>query len=192
MSKDTSTASPAADDQILATGSATGEPGPGSIDKIREILFGTQARDYDKRLSSIEDRLLKELAAMQEETRRRFDAFEVYVRNEVDALSERLKTGQQHREEMHEDWSRRLSETGRALEKNLSQLDQQTAQAQRDLRQQILDQSKSLSEDIRQKYTELAGALAREAQGLRSDKTDRTALASFFSEIAKRLDQEPT
>ncbi len=187
MSKDSSTASSAAEEQIA--GAQAGEPA--SIDRIREILFGTQARDYDKRLSGLEDRLLKELAAMQEETRRRFDAFETYVRNEVDALSNRLQTAQQHREEMHEDWSRKLGETGRSLEKNLSQLDQQTAQAQRDLRQQILEQSKSLSEEIRQKYTELAAALAREAQGLRSEKTDRTALASFFSEIAKRLDQDP-
>lgn len=191
MSKDTSTATPAGEQQVNLASVETGEPGPGSIDKIREILFGTQARDYDKRLSGLEDRLLKELAAMQEETRRRFDAFETYVRNEVDALSGRLRTAQQHREEMHEDWTRKLGDTSRTLEKNLSQLDEQTAQAQRDLRQQILEQSKSLSEEIRQKYTELASALAREAHGLRSEKTDRTALASFFSEIAKRLDQEP-
>ncbi len=191
MSKDASTASPAGKQPVNVPSPETGEPGPGSIDSIREILFGTQVRDYDKRLSGLEDRLLKELASMQEETRRRFDAFETYVRNEVDALSGRLRTAQQHREEMHEDWSRKLGETGRSIEKNLSSLDEQTAQADRDLRQQILEQSKSLSEEIRQKYTELASALAREAQGLRSDKTDRTALASFFSEIAKRLDQEP-
>jgi hypothetical protein len=189
MSKDGSTASAAGEHVVSPLES--GEPGPGSIDKIREIIFGTQARDYDRRLAGLEDRILKELAAMQEETRRRFDAFEAYFRSEVDALSGRLKTAQQHREEMHEDWSRRLGETGRALEKNLAQIDEQTAHAHRELRQQILDQSKTLSEEIRQKYTELAAALSREAQGLRSDKTDRTALASFFSEIAKRLDQEP-
>ena len=93
MSKDGSTASPAGEQ--LVTPLDSGEPGPGSIDKIREILFGTQARDYDKRLTGLEDRILKELAAMQEETRRRFDAFEQYFRNEVDALSNRLRTAQQ-------------------------------------------------------------------------------------------------
>ncbi len=191
MSNDGSTASPMSREDDDRQKPAEAELGPGSIDKIREILFGTQVRDYDRRLSGLEDRLLKELAAMQEETRRRFDAFESYMRNEVDALSVRLKSAQQHREEMNEDWARRLAETGRGLERNVSQLDQQTAQAQRDLRQQILDQSKSLSEEIRQKYSELAGILAREAQGLRADKTDRSALSSFFSEIAKRLDQEP-
>lgn len=162
----------------------------GSIDRIRDILFGEQARDYDRRLSMLEDRLLKELAAQQEDTRRRFDAFETYVKTEIDALNNRLRVGGEQREELGEDLNRKLLETGRGLEKRITQLDDHTAQAHRDLRQQILDQSKALSEEIRQKYTELAGALAREAQGLRSEKTDRSALASFFSEIAQRLDQE--
>ena len=196
MSKEPSAASQKSEEQIQET---TPSPGPGevedaapeSIGKIREILFGSQARDYDRRLAGLEDRLLKELAAMQEETRRRFDAFESYVKNEVDALSNRLSVGQQQREEMNDDWTRRLGETGRSLEKGITRLDEHSAQAHRDLRQQILEQSKSLSEEIRQKYTELAGALAREAQGLRSEKTDRSALASFFTEIATRLEKEP-
>ena len=196
MSKEPSAASQMSEEQIQQPPASPGagavdEAGPESIGKIREILFGTQARDYDRRLAGLEDRLLKELAAAQEETRRRFDAFETYVKNEVDALSNRLSVAQQQREEMNEDWTRRLGETGRSLEKGISRLDEQTAQAHRDLRQQILEQSKSLSEEIRQKYTELAGALAREAGGLRSEKTDRSALASFFSEIATRLEKEP-
>ena len=189
MSNEPSAASQMSE-QIQET-TASEEAAPESIGKIREILFGSQARDYDRRLAGLEDRLLKELAAMQEETRRRFDAFEAYVKNEVDALTNRLSVAQQQREEMNDDWTRRLGETGRSLEKGISRLDDHSAQAHRDLRQQILEQSKSLSEEIRQKYTELAGALAREAQGLRSEKTDRSALASFFTEIASRLEKEP-
>ena len=189
MSNEPSAASQMSE-QIQET-TASEEAAPESIGKIREILFGSQARDYDRRLAGLEDRLLKELAAMQEETRRRFDAFEAYVKNEVDALTNRLSVAQQQREEMNDDWTRRLGETGRSLEKGISRLDDNSAQAHRDLRQQILEQSKSLSEEIRQKYTELAAALAREAQGLRSEKTDRSALASFFTEIASRLEKEP-
>jgi DNA repair exonuclease SbcCD ATPase subunit len=166
--------------------------GAGSIDRIRDILFGEQSRDYDRRLAGLEDRLLKELAAMQEDSRRRFDAFETYVKTEIDALNNRLRVASEQREEMNEDLNRKLHDSGRTLEKRITQLDEHTAQAHRDLRQQILEQSKALSEEIRVKYTELANALAREAQGLRSEKTDRSALASFFGEIAKRLDQDPS
>jgi hypothetical protein len=166
-------------------------PDQENIDRVREILFGASVRNMDKRLDALEDRLLKELASIEETTRRRFDAFEVFVKNEVEALTGRLRQGQEHREQMSQEWLNRLGETAAGLDHKFSQLDEQTAQTHRDLRQQILEQSKNLSDEIRQKYSELAGALAREAQGIRSEKTDRSALSSFFSEIARRLEQEP-
>ena len=166
-------------------------PNQENIDRVREILFGAQVRNMDKRLDALEDRLLKELASIEEATRRRFDAFEVHVKNEVEALTGRLQQGHEHREQMNKDWFNRLGETSAGLEHKFTQLDEHTAQTHRDLRQHILDQSKSLSDEIRQKYSELASALAREAQGIRSEKTDRAALSSFFSEIARKLDQEP-
>ena len=47
-----------------------------------------------------------------------------------------------------------------------------------------------LSDDLRSKVDEVLAALAREAQQLRSDKTDRTALASLLTEMAMRLTNE--
>ena len=35
----------------------------GSVDKIRDILFGAQMRDYDRRFTRLEERLLKEATA---------------------------------------------------------------------------------------------------------------------------------
>ena len=62
----------------------------GSVDKIRDILFGSQMRDYDKRFARLEERLLKESAELREETRRRFDSLESYIRVEFGSLSDRI------------------------------------------------------------------------------------------------------
>lgn len=43
---------------------------------------------------------------------------------------------------------------------------------------------------IRQKHEEASAALKREAQELRIDKTDRSALSSLFTEMAMRLNHE--
>jgi len=80
-----------------------------------------------------------------------------------------------------------LTDTGQALEAKLLQFDEGSARAQRDLRQQILDQSRSLSEDIRQKHAEMSTALEREVADLNEDKPSRSHLASMFSELAARL-----
>lgn len=162
----------------------------GNIDKIREILFGVQMRDYEKRFSRLEERLLKESADLREDTRRRFDALETFIRKELDSLGDRLKSEQGTRDESVQELSRSLQETGKALERKIVQLDEQTSRNQSDLRQQILDQSKSLNDEIRQKYEELTAALEREAVELRHDKTDRSALAALFTEVALRLNNE--
>lgn len=161
-----------------------------NIDKIRDILFGVQMRDYEKRFSRLEERLLKESADMRDETRKRFDALETFVKSEFEALTERLGSEQKTRDESDQNLSRELQDTGKTLERKLAQFDEQTTRATRDLRQQILDQSKNLSDEIRQKYEELSALVEREVADLGNAKTDRASLASLFSELSLRLNNE--
>ena len=161
-----------------------------NIDKIRDILFGVQMRDYEKRFSRLEERLLKESSDLRDDTRKRFEALEAFVKSEVEALSERLLAEQRNRDESVQNLSRELQDTGKSLERKLGQFDEQTARAQRELRQQILDQSKSLSDEIRQKADELSALLDRQVADLGNAKTDRAALAGLFSEVALRLNNE--
>ena len=164
--------------------------GAGNIDKIRDILFGVQMRDYEKRFARLEERLIKESADLRDETRKRFDALELYIKQEFESLTERLTSEQNARTEAFEALSQNIKESARAFEKRTAQMDEQSTRTQRELRQQILDQSKSLNDDLRQKYEELTAALEREAGELRADKTDRSALAAMFTEVAMRLNND--
>ena len=161
--------------------------GAGNIDKIRDILFGVQMRDYEKRFARLEERLMKESSDLRDETRKRFDSLELYIKQEMEALVERVTAEQNTRSESFEQLSQGIKETTRAFEKRAAQMDEQTARGQRELRQQLLDQSKSLSDEIRQKHQEMLQTLEREATELRTDKTDRAALAGLFTEVAMRL-----
>jgi hypothetical protein len=100
-------------------------------------------RDYDKRFVRLEERLMKESAELREETRQRFDGLESFLKNELAALSDRIKSEARQRDERNDELSRQLQETAKNIERKLGQLDDQTAQAQRELRQQLLEQSKS-------------------------------------------------
>ena len=159
----------------------------GNIDKIREIIFGGHMRDYDKRFTRLEARLIKEGTDLREDTKRRFEVLENFIKREFEALAERLQTEQRHREESTQSLSRALTETGQALEAKLVQFDESSARGQRDLRTQILDQSRSLSEEIRQKHAEMSTALEREVAELNHEKPSRSHLASMFTELAARL-----
>ena len=161
--------------------------GGGNLEKIREILFGAQVHDFEKRFTRLEEKLLKETADSRAETKKRFDSMEAFIRKEIESLVERVKTEQGERSDAVKEISRDLRETAKNLEKKLAQLDEQATKGQRELRQQILDQSKSLTDEIRTRVKESAALLTRELKELRSDKTDRSALAGLFTEAAMRL-----
>ena len=161
-----------------------------SLDKVRDILFGSQAREYERRFARLEERLLKEASDLRDEVRKRFDALEVYTRKEVESLAARLKTEHEQRTESAKEISRELKETSRTLEKKTGQLDEQLSASQRELREQILNQSKSISDEIHRKHEAMAASLDRATAELRDEKTDRAALASLFMEVAMRLNNE--
>ncbi len=161
-----------------------------NLDKVREILFGNQTRDTEKRFTRLEERLIKELGNVRDETRKRLDALENYIKQEVDSLTERLKNEQGERDGQVKAVVEESKNIIISLENKINQFDQQTTNSQRELREQILNQSKSLQDDIQQKSQEILALLEREAQELRRDKTDRSNLAAMFTELAIRLNAE--
>lgn len=165
-------------------------PGTGNLEKIRDILFGSQMRDYDRRFQRIDERIQKETADLRDETRRRFDSLEAYLKQELAALGDRLKAENQQRVEHHEELTRELRDSARNINQRIGQLDEQTSAAARELRERILAQSNELSDEIRRKTEELTAALARESRELRFDKADRSALSNLFTELAMRLNNE--
>ncbi|RCJ19580.1 hypothetical protein A6770_05405 [Nostoc minutum NIES-26] len=161
-----------------------------NLDKVREILFGNQVREVEKRFARLEERLVKEFTDVRDETRKRLDALEIYLKKEVDFLTERLKNEQAERDIAVQTLGEEHRNIAISLEKKFAQFDEQTINSQRDLREQILNQSKSLQDDIRQKYEEILALLQREAQELHRDKTDSSKLAALFTDLAIRLNTQ--
>ena len=160
------------------------------LDKIRDILFGAQSRDYERKFSTLEERLLKESAELRNDLKRRFDSLEVYIKKEIEAVTDRVKAEQAERADSITELSRELKDLVKNLDKKTGHLEEQASKAQRELRQQLLDQSKSLSEDMQTHHKELSVALDHAVEQLRTEKTDRASLAALFMEASMRLNNE--
>jgi hypothetical protein len=170
---------------------ANGEVREGqNVDKIRDILFGSQMRDYEKRFVRLEERLAKASDALRDDLKKRFDALESFVQQEMEALGQRLKTEKSERADALKELTRESRDNAKSLEKKLSQLEEQLSSAQGDLRSRILEQSKLLGNEIRKAQTEMEATLEHEVEALRHEKTDRETLGDLFSELGLRLKGE--
>ena len=163
-----------------------------NVDKIRDILFGSQMREYEKRFARLEEQVAKSLESMREDVKKRVDSLEAFTQQELDSLGQRLKNEKGERVEGLKELTSELRGIANSLEKKLSQMEEEMAAGQGDLRTRILEQSKSLSNDIDRVKKEISTAMDREVQTLRAEKTDRAALADLFNEFALRLTNEFT
>ena len=170
---------------------ATGDAGGGaSIDKVRDLLFGGQLRELDRRFARLEERLVKETNQLRQDMQARIDALEAYARKESDSLGDQIRAEHQDRVDAHDNLARDLKESSKSQERRTTALDEQTSKAQRELRQQMLEQHQRLSEEIRRRTEDLLATFTRESQALRADKTDRSTLAALLNEMAMRLTDE--
>src|SRR4051812_34214578 len=66
-------------------------PGSGNLEKVRDILFGTQMRELDRRFARLEERIVKETQDLKDDIRRRLDALEAYTTKETEALAGHIR-----------------------------------------------------------------------------------------------------
>ena len=96
-----------------------------NVDKIRDILFGSQMRDYDKRFGRLEERLIKDAESLRDEMKKRFETLENFVQKELESLGQRLKTEKAERAEAVKEIGVQMRDTSKAFDKRLGSLDDQ-------------------------------------------------------------------
>jgi hypothetical protein len=159
----------------------------GNVDKIRDILFGTQMRDYDRRFAATEERLQREATHLREDLGRRMLATEQYLRAEIETLTAALKVEERERVQGAREAVDAIAALNRELTGRLALLADQTQQQQRELRGVVQEMQRMLGEEIARRHDDLAETLRREAADLRHTKADRASMAAMFAEFAERL-----
>ena len=172
---------------------ADGSPGAaatGSIDQIRDIIFGSQMKEYERRFQRLEERSQQRIEELHAEVGKRLEAIEALVRREIDAQGERLKSEQSARSDAVTALSNEIGDAIRALSKSIEAQAEKQAHDAHDLRQQLMDLSKGLSEEIRQKHGESSQRLDQAVRELDDGKVARKALSEILLDMAARLSDE--
>ena len=164
----------------------------GNLEKIRDILFGAQLRDHDRRFAQLEQRVIRESAVLRQDLQRRFESLEGSMKKEVEALASRLTQEHEARSGSVTYLTHEINQLVSALGAKAKLLETQTVTTQRDLEQQIRTQSSELATDIQTKYAELTHRLNQAIETLRESKTDRSSLAAILMEASQRLANEQT
>lgn len=165
-----------------------------NLDKIRDILFGAQVRDHERRFTKLEAQLLAEAAQLRTDLKDRFAALDQYIRHEVESVTGQLKAEEQQRTDAVSHLTTELQTLAGVLQQTASQLRTQSEQAHRELQDQLHHQATTLAGDFTQRHTALSATMDEAVRQLTHQKTDRVSLATLFQELSQRLshDQPPS
>lgn len=166
---------------------AMNEPQPESLDKVRDILFGSQMRAVESRLQGMEERLRQEHEILRSDFNRQTESLDAFIRVEVQGLTERLGAERIKRAEELKALAAEIKEALRALERRHVKLEEDSNMADAALRDQLFAQSANAAAELGRLGERLTAELSRSHQELKSTKTDSATLAALLSDIAARL-----
>ena len=167
------------------------ESQPESLDKVRDILFGSQMRAVESRLQGMEERLRREHESMRSDFDRQNESLDSLIRSEVQGLTERLSAERIKRTEELKGLAAEIKEAIRELEKRHVKLEEDANMADAALRDQLFAQSASAASELGKLGERLAAELSRSHHELMSTKTDSTTLAALLTEMATRIGWGP-
>jgi chromosome segregation ATPase len=160
------------------------------VDKIRDLLFGNQMQDYDRRFSKLEERFLQRLKEIESETARNMAAQESNTKKQVESLANELREEKDSRAEADKEIERTLRDHNQEFEKRLRKISDQLSQLERDHADRLTRETQLLRDEIKRKYDDNQSTIEKMFAELSNVKTDRNLLAGLFLEVAKCLNQD--
>ena len=173
--------------KVAAKKVAAEVPESGNVDKIRDILFGSQMSDFNKRFESVDQRLEREAESLRRELKSRLDSLESFVNSELKAVGSRLKDEAGERKSQDEDILERMESSTQKASDRHAAFKEEATEEMRELRKLVMEQSKMILDTLDSKIAELAETVARENADIRHRMTEREMLGSLLMEAGMRL-----
>lgn len=172
---------------VPALGQSESDP---SMERVRQILFGSQMRDYDRRLREIGERIDSEIQHLRQEQHARGDRMEAFIRVELERLHAELRREREERLAGQQQSVDRAETLGREITTQIDALRAAMGDETRAREAAMLTQSSEILDTLEGRARTLSETLQRERDRLQDEKTNRDELAQLFSELALRLNRE--
>lgn len=179
---------PDADSRVAATPMAeTPMPEDRKMDQVRDILFGSLMREYDRRFLELEARMRAEIERLENEYGRRAAAIEEHLEARAEKLTVQWRQEGAARAAAIEDLDHR---GGQALRTQRSELVAAIEQVEADLSRNDARGREALAQwqsNLDTAMRTLREELSAERDALRGDKLGREDLADMMAELSMRL-----
>ncbi len=154
-----------------------------NISKIRDILFGNNMNEYEKRFEQVEEKLAQSVAENKSETDKRINTLEHYFKQEIKHVNEKLNEEEDARVKS----DKKIIAELESLEDSFKKFKQLTADNFSEVNQQIMDLSNTTNDQISSLRKALQDRLESASNQLQSNKVERSSLAMMLTDLAYKI-----
>ena len=160
------------------------------LEKVRDLLFGSEVRATRTRFSRVEDRLNSEVSRLRQEVTARFDAFEEKLTRELDEAQSRIDDERRARETAVHEVVDGLKNVAGGLEEKIGQLDESATQERDALAEETTRLREELNRGLQTLRSGLLESREKALDEMHDRKADRKVIAGLFAEFATRLSDD--
>ncbi|MEZ5452357.1 MAG: hypothetical protein R3E93_05990 [Thiothrix sp.] len=153
-----------------------------NLDMVRNILFGEQSRENEKRLATLERFVKVWTNSVRDEMRKNMDS----LNHEILMLQDLLDQEAKARMEDTAIARKHFDQTSKGIDSLQRQLQASETRLQHNLEQE----SNQLTDLLDEQRTELLAQLKQATEQLRQDKVDRSMVAALLGHVSQQLASE--
>ncbi|KAM3112335.1 hypothetical protein [Phormidesmis sp. 146-33] len=159
----------------------------GNIDQIRDIIFGTQLREYDNRLGKVES----DISMLQQEMRDRIEqiksGFSLELKASVESLEKKLKSYNSSTQEECIDLRQQVDRLNKKFSNSVQILDEAIDAHTSSIRSELVESKAKLQDDVGALRDLVLEELDRRFSQLRETKVSKDDIAETLFELGMRL-----
>lgn len=159
----------------------------GNIDQIRDIIFGSQLRDFDTRFDKIESDLSMLQQEIEDRTEQVKTVLSTEMRSGIDALEKKFKNLNLNTQEEVADIRQQIDRVNRKFSSSMETLDDALDKQTNSIRDELSQTRERLQEDVRSLKNQVFEELTRRFSVLRDEKVARDDMAEILFELGMRL-----
>ena len=156
---------------------------PQNLDRVRDILFGSNLTEFNRRFASIEEFFQAEINRVSAESKRMNEALQAQFQQETEALRERTTRNEERLVELKDTFEAR----SRDLEREMRAISDRLGREIFQLREQTQLQLRELAAEFDQRMIQIDQRLTRVKNELEASKAGRRELAALLTDLATQL-----
>ena len=161
-----------------------------NVDKIRDILFGNQMREVEKRFNSLEKNLASDLDKLRNENALQIESLKTFIESEIEILGSKLAGEESARIENVDELDNQLKQQVKLIKKEIGDVGKSLDKQTSDTNKKMLKQSQDFSKELTDQISEARERMDGHRDELAGSKVDKLLLAELLNTLALQINPQ--